>query len=1408
MAAAAAILLPPDVANKKDLLLSTQVYDIVDLLCEGPIYGFVDSSGVLVSGIEMAKAMYMNDVPLMNSDEFDTVNYQYINIQYMLGDEIQVPLTTPSNISKEKTYGDPLIGPWNWTSGNPTGIETIDARKYAGLNIEYGKWWKTQIGSGEIPYSAPMPILHEIDNYWVDAARLNLTVSSLYNINNTSPVQQNVGRKMPSYINYNVEYGVRDINGAMRDQVVKNMTITGIVDSPYGLSVDIDLSTFNRVEGESVVINIYKTTAETISPLIGRSMSLDSVVEIVTKYPMTYPFSALVGLTMDARTFRSPPQRSYLLRGKTIRIPSNYYPLQEADNEDLTGAGPFKLNSMDMREYPTGYMYAAHVNGVETPTGQIGVYPPAQIYKGNWDGTFKMGWTDNPVWVLFDLLVNNVYGLGDMIDVSMIDKWTLYQIGRYADAVDDAGYFVGLKTLEGGLEPRYTCNVIIDTEQAAYDLINYIAGIFRGVAYWFGGGIYFADDRPKDPIMYFGNADVKDGIFAYQEAIKNSRFTVSEISYNDRNDKWLPKTEYVEDADGILNFGIIKNSSVAFGVTSRSEARRLGLYQLYSSRLEPEIVSFSASHKASYLRPGDIIGISDEIKQIKRYNGILKGKRISGDRLYFDLDAPLPLDIASGDKLIVSLPWGFAQPTDFDAANTGIPGYAISSTRTKQTLIMDIENISTNRQTVDLTGNQFQVYNATEPSAGDLVLDPDASVTKMDLEDAFNYIPPYSLFIASGSGSTPYLYRVISINEEVSSSEFSVSATQFEPRKFEIIENEKMGVDLSNPYSSSSINLSLTKPNPVGNLFLQKTGVSGSLFDVNVSWDQPVIPPMLAAGPPTDPYPYTITLTDPNGKKLTQQTSGLNTTFSGFTTSGNYSVQAWSVGVGPYYLNSNAASTSIIIGPNDFESNFVSIFDISIRNSYSTTYDASYHPTGDIFTSAGSGTGSAINTQGNVNLAWALGLPDGTLISGTSNNINSVFDVSQDIYVLDPSMNIKEGLTIKGYKSTSLTFNQTDLESAFGEYPRNFYVMLLASGNNAPITTPWSGIFNVANPTLDINDMSVSDFTGTTYWSSDLITNINNNSTTGEIDINIEFVNQGYGDAVAVRIYTGSSSGFSPDNTNLYSRIILGNNTIDNQQLSISQGLYNPSGGPAYATPFYLQFVGEDSIGTGSIFLNRGIPAIFVPDPTDTDFNNIIFDGQFMYGQKIFSSVAGTPFYSGTGFNSGSGRFGVGLPIENWSSLSPALQAIFNPEDTISGSGIFPRSEFHVIGDSLFQGNVNITGNLTVTGSVRATGSMFSPAFNVTSDKNVKTKIQKIAGALGILKNIDGVTFDYKQTNMPSAGVLAQQVEEVFPMAVTQRPASPEEELIFGLKFIKCVNYNALIPLLIESIKEIDERSH
>jgi len=99
-------------------------------------------------------------------------------------------------------------------------------------------------------------------------------------------------------------------------------------------------------------------------------------------------------------------------------------------------------------------------------------------------------------------------------------------------------------------------------------------------------------------------------------------------------------------------------------------------------------------------------------------------------------------------------------------------------------------------------------------------------------------------------------------------------------------------------------------------------------------------------------------------------------------------------------------------------------------------------------------------------------------------------------------------------------------------------------------------------------------------------------------------------------------------------------------------------------------------------------------------------------------------------------------------------------------------------------GGLNITGNLNISGIITCTD------LNSTSDINLKENIKTVENSLNTLTQLRGVSFDWKETGRSSYGVIAQELEEILPDLVTNGE-------------VKSVNYNGLIGVLIESVKEL-----
>jgi hypothetical protein len=127
--------------------------------------------------------------------------------------------------------------------------------------------------------------------------------------------------------------------------------------------------------------------------------------------------------------------------------------------------------------------------------------------------------------------------------------------------------------------------------------------------------------------------------------------------------------------------------------------------------------------------------------------------------------------------------------------------------------------------------------------------------------------------------------------------------------------------------------------------------------------------------------------------------------------------------------------------------------------------------------------------------------------------------------------------------------------------------------------------------------------------------------------------------------------------------------------------------------------------------------------------------------------------------------------------------------ETTSGSTFYPVFTTTTSG-TMTVANVNTTA-LTFQPS---TGTLSSTIFNALSDRLFKDNIITIPNALDIVNSISGVSFTWKDTGIPSFGVIAQDIEKVIP------------ELVGEVNNSKTVNYDGIIAFLIEAIKTLDAR--
>jgi hypothetical protein len=655
-----------------------------------------------------------------------------------------------------------------------TGDKKIGIYSYSNWNSQYVK------------YSADpaVPITHLILNPNVDQVFASLSVRVLrdtahrelylrkYKQEITKESKVDAGSPIPSVIRFQIEAGYQDMDGTETVTTSRVYQVKGLVESPVSIDVGREenassirqysrfiLGTENIAApiqlppsevGRNRFVRVYRTTYESYSSLIRREISLDKISEIIN-LPFSYPYSTVCGLKLDARSLSEIPPRSYDARFKKVFVPSNYFPL--------------KANGIDKRFVSTKNLKS----------------PRETVYVGNWDGTFKFAWTDNPAWIIFDLLINRRYGLGNFVSPEQVNFWELYKIARYCDAVDENGVFEGVPSFDGGLEPRYSFNGVIADKTNVFDLLKSIAASFRGNMYYSNSEINFTNDRLKPIMAFFNNANVKEGMFTYSNDRRDLQYNVAEVSYLDREDLFKEKIEYIEDPDDIKNRGILRTAASTFGVTSRAHAQRIGQHIIYSTINEDQNVSFVGGLETLLCRPGDLISINDEVFSLKKHVGRVLSTDFANNSIYTNISLKSSDFSTTGllNEISVLIPTGKNQVNDF---------YNLAKSPSKL-------NISELYQTDIPMSVVFQasgsgVVDSVNPVDYGSVFYIDPSSSGLPLLQEIQPGAPCSITLAN---TKQEIYKIQSIRE-LNLNEYEIVASKFDTGKFAEIEKGETGL--------------------------------------------------------------------------------------------------------------------------------------------------------------------------------------------------------------------------------------------------------------------------------------------------------------------------------------------------------------------------------------------------------------------------------------------------------------------------------------------------------------------------------------------------------------------------------------------------------------------------------------
>ncbi|WP_247121054.1 host specificity protein J, partial [Acinetobacter baumannii] len=404
------------------------------------------------------------------------------------------------------------------------------------------------------------------------------------------------------------------------------------------------------------LVRVRRLTPNSSSEYISDKMYIAAVTEVIDA-KLRYPNTALLGLQYDAETFGNVAKVAADTKGRILKVPTNYN-------------------------------------------------PATRQYVGMWDGTFKEAYSNNPAWIYYDICTVDRYALGDRLTPLMVDKWSLYRLAQYCDELVPDGL--------GGEEPRFTCNVYLQSAEGAFEILTKLAGVFRAITFWDGNSIICDADIPQDTYFTYTRANVIDGNFEYAGTRARDRHNVVKIAWDNPANHYKTEYEFVRDEKAIAEAGQVRILELdAWGCTSRGQAQRAGWWALKSEQLETRTVSFKVGLDGYIPLPGKVIEVADPLFAGRANGGRVSA--ISADRKSITLDRDDVVAVA-GDRLIINGEDGKAQTRIVQS----ISGRVVTVTHefdaiaTQNVWVIDAQDLATMKfRVISITQDEHHQFSVT-----------------------------------------------------------------------------------------------------------------------------------------------------------------------------------------------------------------------------------------------------------------------------------------------------------------------------------------------------------------------------------------------------------------------------------------------------------------------------------------------------------------------------------------------------------------------------------------------------------------------------------------------------------------------------------------------------------------------
>ena len=410
--------------------------------------------------------------------------------------------------------------------------------------------------------------------------------------------------------------------------------------------------------------------------------------------------------------------------------------------------------------------------------------------------------------------------------------------------------------------------------------------------------------------------------------------------------------------------------------------------------------------------------------------------------------------------------------------------------------------------------------------------------------------------------------------------------------------------------------------------------------------------------------------------------------------------------------------------------------------------------TAGTITTFNSTNGTITNLTGTAGTITTFNSTNGTItnLTGTSGTITNLTGTSGTITTFNSTNGTITNLT--GTAGTITTFNSTN--GTITNLTGTSGTITNLTGTSGTITT-----FNSTNGTItNLTGTNVSysgiSTLGTVKIASGIIT-----ATSGVVTY--------YGNGQYLNLTSNPSTGIGIGTTG--GVVGYGITFLDLKGAGVSTTFYSSNTG--IATIFFEGGGGSGSIGIGSTFTALAANGDL--------FYHINYGKIFVYYDEVVLGIGGDAYWvDAAPFNVGIITALTNVSFYPGSAVSPSMYFVGDSQTGFFSPG---AGQFTVVSSGSSVLNVNASG-------IRVTGIATATDFDALSDENYKKNVSTVNDALNKVEQLRGVSFDWKENGRSSYGVIAQELQKVLP------------ELVHGDN-PKTVNYNGIIGVLIEAIKEL-----